>query len=84
VHYKENQNVGRTSPIWLNAAYSIGWSGAETETHVFKVAAKFRVKRTSITSLRAKNRAFSVFLPPTTHFSLVLGFPQQLKSLEAK
>jgi hypothetical protein len=46
VHYRENQNVGRTSPIRLNALYSIGWSGAEIETQVFKMAAKFRDKRT--------------------------------------
>jgi hypothetical protein len=39
VHYKENQNASRTSLIRLNIAYSIGWSGAETETHVFKMAA---------------------------------------------
>jgi hypothetical protein len=44
--YREKKNVGRTSPIRLNALYSIGWSGAEIETQVFKMAAKFRDKRT--------------------------------------
>jgi hypothetical protein len=28
VHIQEKQNVGRSLLIWLNAAYSIGWSGA--------------------------------------------------------
>jgi hypothetical protein len=34
VHYKENQTVISTLPDWLNITFSIGWSGAETETHV--------------------------------------------------
>jgi hypothetical protein len=33
-HYKENLTVISTLPDWLNITYSIGWSGAETETHV--------------------------------------------------
>ncbi len=39
VHYEENQKVSRTLPIRLNVAYSIGWRGVETETHVFKMEA---------------------------------------------
>jgi hypothetical protein len=31
VQYKDNQNVITTTPIQLNMAYSIGWSGVETE-----------------------------------------------------
>ncbi len=45
IHYLQvgtNENVRRTSPIRLNVACSIGWGGAETETHVFKMAANFR------------------------------------------
>jgi hypothetical protein len=51
VHYKEDQNVSRTSPIRLNVTYTIGWSGAKMATHVFKMAANFRDKRTSITTM---------------------------------
>jgi hypothetical protein len=51
VHNKENQHVGWSSPFRLNCAFSvIGWSGAETETHIFKMAAKFIDKRTSMTT----------------------------------
>jgi hypothetical protein len=36
-------------------AHPISWSGAETETDVFKMAVNFRDKRTSITTMRVKN-----------------------------
>ncbi len=36
-HYKENLTVISTLPDWLNITYSIGWSGAETETHVSRL-----------------------------------------------
>jgi hypothetical protein len=49
VQYKEIQNVSSTTPIRLNEAFSICWSGAETEMHIFKMAANFREKRTLIT-----------------------------------
>jgi hypothetical protein len=64
VQYKENQNVSSTTPITLNVAFSNGWSEVETETHVFKMAANFRDQRTSITTMRAKNCAFAIFLTP--------------------
>jgi hypothetical protein len=69
VQYKENQNVSSTAPIWLNEAYSC-WSGAETEMHVFKMAANFREKRMSTTTMGAKIQAFAIF--PTT---LVSHYP---------
>ncbi len=50
------QTVSCTMPIPLNVAYSICWSVAETETHVFKMAAKLKYKRTTITTLRNKFR----------------------------
>jgi hypothetical protein len=53
--------VSSTTPIQLNMVYSFSWSGAETETHVFKMAAYFKDKRTSITTMRAINRAFAIF-----------------------
>jgi hypothetical protein len=46
--HKKDQNVSSTTPIRLNVFYSIGWSGAETETHVFKMAVNFNDKRTTI------------------------------------
>jgi hypothetical protein len=58
----------------LKVAYTIGWSGAETETHVFKMVANFREKRTSITTMKAKIQAFAIFLTP--HISL---YPLPLK-----
>jgi hypothetical protein len=64
VHYKENQNVSSSSPIRLNVAHSVSWSGAETESHVFKMAATFRDKRTSITAMQAQLRAFAIFACP--------------------
>jgi hypothetical protein len=42
MQYKENQNVSNTMPVWLNMAYSIGWSGVETEMYIFKLGANFR------------------------------------------
>jgi hypothetical protein len=71
VQYKENENVSSTVPISLNETYSICWSGAETETHVFKMAVNFREKRTSITTMGAKSQAFAIFLNPLfliTHY----------------
>jgi hypothetical protein len=57
----------------LNEAYSIRWNGAETETHVFKMAANFREKRTSITTMRAKTYAFAIFATPLiSHYPLPL------------
>ncbi len=44
---KRIKMLGSTAPIRLNEAYSICWSGAETETHVFNMAVNFREKRTS-------------------------------------
>ncbi len=38
------RTVSRTIPIRLNVAYSISCSVAETETHVFKMAAKLNIK----------------------------------------
>jgi hypothetical protein len=75
VQYKENQNVSSTGPIQLKEAYSICWSGAEMETHVFIMAANFREKRTSITTMGAKTQAFATFLTP-----LISRYPLSLKS----
>jgi hypothetical protein len=75
LQYKENQNVSSTTPIRLNVAYSIGWSGAETETNVFEMAANFKIKRILITAMRAKNRAFAIFPTPlVSHWSLPTTF----------
>jgi hypothetical protein len=38
VQFKLNENVSSTTPIRLDMSYSIGWSGAEMETQVFKMA----------------------------------------------
>jgi hypothetical protein len=84
VQYKENQNVSRSTPIWLNMAYSIGWSGAETKTHVFQMTANFRDKRTSITTMRARNRAFAIFptrLIPHYPLPLRLNYDQEFSLL---
>jgi hypothetical protein len=71
--YKENQNVSSTAPIWLNEAYSICWSGAETGMHVFKMAANFREKRTLKTTMGAKTLAFAIFPTPLIyHYPLPL------------
>jgi hypothetical protein len=43
------------------------------ETHVFKMAANFRDKRTSITTIRAKNRAFVVSLMDCTICRLTMS-----------
>jgi hypothetical protein len=73
VQYKENQNVSSTAPTLLNEAYSICWSGAETETHLFKMAVNFREKRTSITAMGAKIQAFAIFPTPLiSHYPLLL------------
>ncbi len=64
VQYKENQNIRSTTPIRLNLAISIGWSGVETETHFFKMAASFfQRKRTLITTMSAKTK----HLPSSQH-----------------
>jgi hypothetical protein len=60
LQYKENQNV--TCPIQLNVAYSISWSEQKRKYNYSKMAANFRDKRTSITTMRAKNQAFDIFL----------------------
>jgi hypothetical protein len=67
--------VGSTTPIRLNEAYSICWSAAETEIYVFKMAANFREKRTSITTMGVKTQAFASFPTPlVSHYSLPLNF----------
>jgi hypothetical protein len=45
VQYKENQYVSSTVPIRLNEAYSICWSGAEMELHVFQDGGHFQRKK---------------------------------------
>jgi hypothetical protein len=77
VQYKENQSVSSTAPIWLNNAYSICRSGAETEMHVFKMAANFRGKITSITTIGAKTQAFAIF-PTPPYFSLPTTFKSSI------
>jgi hypothetical protein len=75
VQYKENQNVSSTAPIRLNEAYSICWSGAETEMHVFKMATNIREKRTSITTMGSKTQAFAIFpIPLISHYPLPVDF----------
>jgi hypothetical protein len=76
VQYKENQNVSSIGPIRLNEDISICWSGAETETHVFKMAANLREKRTLITTMGAKTQAFAIFPTPLiSHYPLPLIQP---------
>jgi hypothetical protein len=74
LYKEENQNVSSTGPILLNEAYSICWSGAETEMHVFKTAANFREKRTSSTTMGAKTLAFASFPAPVSHYPLPLSY----------
>jgi hypothetical protein len=62
VHYKEIQNVSHTSPIRLNGAYFA--AGVSGNGNMSLMAAKLKDKRTSITTLRGKNQAFAIFLPP--------------------
>ncbi len=86
VQYKENQNVSGTAPTLINEAYSFCWSGAETETHVFKTAVNFREKRTSITAKGAKIQAFDIFPTPLiSHYPLLLGhYPRCEKLIKGK
>jgi hypothetical protein len=55
-------------------AYSSVGVELKTETHVFKMAAKFREKRTSITTMGAKTQAFAIFLSHLiSHYPLPLN-----------
>jgi hypothetical protein len=58
------RTVSRTLPIWLNIAYSIGWGGDETETHVFKMAVKLKYNITSLTIMRKKFLVMASFHNP--------------------
>ncbi len=53
----------------LNKAYSSAGVELKTETNGVKMAAKFREKRTWITTMGAKTQAFAIFLCPP-YFSL--------------
>jgi hypothetical protein len=82
VQYKDNQNVSSTMPIRLIVTYSIGWSGADTEKHVFRMASESKYKRTSITTMRAKNRAFAIFPTPLiSHCPLPLRPPNTIPKI---
>ncbi len=59
----ENQNVSSTTPIQLNVAYSISWSEQKRKYNYSMMAPNFR-KRTSITTMQAKNQAFAIFPTP--------------------
>jgi hypothetical protein len=78
VQYKENQNVSSTTPIQLNIAYSISWSEQKRKYNYFKMAANFRDKRTSVTTMQAKNQAFSIFPTLISHYPLPLRIGQQI------
>jgi hypothetical protein len=70
VQYKENQYVSSTAPIRLNEVYSIGWSGAETEMHVFKMAANFKEKERGSPQWELKPKNPSIcHLPEPPYFS---------------
>jgi hypothetical protein len=74
VQYKENQNVSSTTPTQLNVAYSISWSEQKRKFNYSKMAANFREKRTSITTMGAKTQAFDIFLTPLiSHYPLPLS-----------
>ncbi len=60
------------APIYK--AYSSAGVELNMETHVFKMAAKFREKRTSIATMGAKTQAFAIFLGPLiSHYPLPLN-----------
>jgi hypothetical protein len=66
-------NVSSTTPIQLNIAYSISWSERKRKYNYSKIATNFRDKRTSFTTVQAKNQAFAIF-PPLfiSHYPLPL------------
>jgi hypothetical protein len=67
------RTASHTSPIQLNVAYSFGWS-KQKRKHVFsKMAAKFKYKRKSITTLRKHYPALTTFHNPL-HSHLVPAF----------
>jgi hypothetical protein len=53
---KEKCGQQLAAPHQLNIAYSISGSGVEMEKKVFKMVAKLKYKRTSITTMRNKFR----------------------------
>jgi hypothetical protein len=60
------------APIYK--AYSSARVELKMDTHVFKMAAKFREKRTSITTMGAKTQTFAIFLSPLiSHYPLLLN-----------
>jgi hypothetical protein len=58
---------------WLTIALSISWSGAETETHVFKKTIKLKYQRTLMTKMRKHYPTLATLSQPTL-FSLVPTF----------
>ncbi len=85
----QHQNVSSTTHIQLNVAYSISWSERKRKYNYSMMAPNFR-KRTSITTMQAKNQAFAIFPTPLiSHYPLTLkllsndmsGFNQQILPL---
>jgi hypothetical protein len=74
VQYKENQNVSSTMPVQLNVAYSISWREGKRKSNFYKMVDNFREKRTSNTTMLAKNQAFAIFSTPLiSHYPLPLN-----------
>jgi hypothetical protein len=72
-------HVSSTTPIQFYVASSISWSEQKRKYNYSKMATNLRDKRTSITTMQAKNQAFAIF--PTlliSHYPLPLNsVPQQ-------